>query len=137
MSPAAAILAVDPGRSKCGMAVLTLEGEVLAREVAPVETVAERALLLCRRHGVGRVVLGQGTGSAGVGSALSGILATEGVQIVETPESGTTLAARKLYFAHNPPRGWRRLLPAGLRVPPEPVDAYAAEAIGRRHLGLT
>ena len=130
------ILAVDPGRVKCGLAVLTQEGKVSAREVLGVAELVERVLALCRSEGVTRLVLGTGTGRGEVQARLSAALAGQGVEIVEAPEVGTTLAARKLYFRYNPPRGWRRLIPAGLRVPPEPVDGYAAEAIGRRFLGL-
>ena len=42
--------------------------------------------------------------------------------------------ARELYFREHPPRGWRRLVPTGLQLPPVPVDDYAAILIARRFL---
>jgi hypothetical protein len=50
-------------------------------------------------------------------------------------ERETTLRARALYFADHPPRGWRRLIPLGLQLPPRPIDDYAAILIARRFLG--
>ena len=49
-------------------------------------------------------------------------------------ERETTLRARALYFADHPPRGWRRLIPLGMQLPPCPIDDYAAVLIGRRFL---
>jgi hypothetical protein len=130
------IVAVDPGRDKCGLVVLAQNGEVLARDVVAVSDLPRRVAEECAGRAVRTIVVGGGTGGEAVKTALFGALAAEAVEILAVPEPGTTRAARKIYFQYNPPRGWRRLLPSGLRVPPEPVDGYAAEAIGRRYLGL-
>jgi hypothetical protein len=130
------IVAVDPGREKCGVAVLAGDGEVLARQVVAVGELAGCIRMVCGERDVRAVVVGTGTGHAAVKSALMGALSGKTVEIVDVPEFGTTLAARKLYYRYNPARGWRRLLPVGLRVPSEPLDGYAAEAIGRRYVGL-
>lgn len=34
-----------------------------------------------------------------------------------------------MYWQLNKPHGWRALLPEGLRVPPEPLDGYAAAVL--------
>jgi hypothetical protein len=57
-----------------------------------------------------------------------------GVPVHIIDETDTTYRARALYFAEHPPRGWRRLLPLGLQVPPGPIDDYAAMLIARRYL---
>ncbi|HEY9179775.1 MAG TPA: hypothetical protein VIO32_03585, partial [Candidatus Baltobacteraceae bacterium] len=49
-------------------------------------------------------------------------------------EHNTTYRARALYFADHPPRGWRRLLPLGLQLPPAAIDDYAAMLIARRYI---
>ena len=51
------------------------------------------------------------------------------------PEAGTTLAARQRYWELEPPRGWRRLLPKGLRVPPRDIDDVVAQLLLERHFG--
>ena len=47
---------------------------------------------------------------------------------------GKTVQGRKLYFQENPPKGWKKLIPLGMQVPPVPVDDYAAIVIGRKYL---
>ena len=54
--------------------------------------------------------------------------------IVLINEYRTTDEARKLYFQENPPKGWKKLIPLGMQVPPVPVDDYAAIVIGRKYL---
>lgn len=76
------------------------------------------------------VVVGGGTGSR----ALRERLAALGHTVETAAEEGTSLEARALYFRDHPPRGWARLLPAGMRSPPVPIDDYAAYAIALRWL---
>lgn len=56
--------------------------------------------------------------------------------IVLINEYRTTDEARKLYFQENPPKGWKKLIPLGMQVPPVPVDDYAAIVIGRKYLRI-
>ena len=58
---------------------------------------------------------------------------------IDTPvttvsEELTSRLARERYWEDNPPRGLARLIPLGLRVPPRPVDDYAAVIIAERLL---
>jgi len=46
----------------------------------------------------------------------------------------TTIRARARYFAANPPRGWRRIVPRGMLLPPRPIDDFAAVLIAERFL---
>jgi hypothetical protein len=127
------MLAIDPGREKCGLAVVKRSGEAITHEVTVTPRVPERAAALINEYGVSCVLVGGGTASSQVRTLLIGL---EGIPVLEAPEAGTTLEARGLYYRDHPPRGWQRLLPRGLRVPPEPVDGYAAEAIALRYLGI-
>jgi hypothetical protein len=79
------------------------------------------------------VVVGDGTGSKRVFELLAGLP----VPVRLVTEQGSTLAARLRYFRDHPPRGWRRLLPLSVQVPPEPYDDYAAEVLGEQYLGET
>ena len=49
-------------------------------------------------------------------------------------ERATTLLARRRYFDANPPRGWKRLVPRGMLLPPRPIDDFAAVLIAERLL---
>ena len=52
------------------------------------------------------------------------------------PEKGTTLRARSRYWELWPVRGWQRLLPLGMRMPPVDLDAVAALVMLEDHLGI-
>ena len=76
------------------------------------------------------MALGRGTNAA----ALEAGLRSFGVPVHLVDEYETSRRARELYFRDHPPRGWRRLVPTGLQLPPVPVDDYAAILIARRYL---
>lgn len=132
MPEPAVVLAVDPGRLKCGLAV-GRPGAILARAVVASDRVAEVVGVWTERFGVKRVLLGQGTGSESVHQALAGLPGLPRVEAVE--ETASTLEARRRYFRDHPPRGWRRLLPLSLQVPPVDYDDYAAELLLERAVG--
>jgi RNase H-fold protein (predicted Holliday junction resolvase) len=123
------VLAVDPGREKCGVAVCAAEG-IIAQRVVPTAEVAGLVGRWAAEHGVDLVLVGDRTGGKRVLETIRGLP----VAACLAEEAETTLAARRRYFRDHPPRGWRRLLPLTLQVPPEPYDDYAAALIGERYL---
>jgi hypothetical protein len=123
------VLAVDPGRRKCGVAVVA-DAAVLARHVVARDGLGDLLRSLGRAFALTEAVAGDRTGAAEVIEEMQRAL--PGVPVTPVDEAGTTLEARRLYFAEHPPRGWRRLIPAGLRIPPEPYDDYAAVVLARR-----
>ena len=125
-----AVAGLDPGLSKCGL-VRTDPGRrriVEARVLPPQEALA--CLQRWHTEGLTQVVLGNGTGHRDWRSQLEADLA---VAVVE--EGHTTLAARARYWELEPPRGWRRLLPEGLRLPPRHWDDVVAQLLVERWLG--
>ena len=126
-----AVLGVDPGTRKCGFAVVAQAfGPPLALGVVPTERLVETLQELVARFPVRAVALGGGTHTAPVGKMLAALRLP--VTIVDERE--TTLRARQRYFAANPPRGWRRLVPRGMLLPPRPIDDFAALLIAERLL---
>lgn len=105
-----------------------LERAVTRRDETPA-AVAERL----RRYPGARVVVGDGTGSKAFLDDLrrAGVAARD-VALVD--ERLSSEEARRRYFAENPPRGWRRLLPWTLQTPPVPIDDYVAVILGERYL---
>jgi len=116
------VLAIDPGRSKCGVAVCA-PGEVRARAIVAPQALPALVRDWQDRHRVTLIVVGNRTGSAEV---IAGLRDAVAVPLRTVEEAGTTLRARTRYFAEHPPRGWRRLIPLGLQTPPEPYDDYVA-----------
>jgi hypothetical protein len=78
------------------------------------------------------IIVGSGTSSKETVEEIRAHLPSVGILIVD--ETGTTLRARELYWKHIPRKGWRRLLPASMQVPPDPVDDFAALALVERVL---
>jgi RNase H-fold protein (predicted Holliday junction resolvase) len=124
------VLGVDPGTRKVGFAVLDATGRVLSKGIEGVEGFAGCLVALAKAGPISAVALGRGTNS----EALRDCLAAIGAPVHLVDERETTLRARALYFADHPPRGWRRLIPIGMQLPPEPIDDYAAVLIARKFL---
>lgn len=124
-----AILGIDPGTRKCGYAVVTAPGDPpLELGIAPTEAFAEVVRALAGRHAIRAVALGAGTHATPVRAMLEDL----GLPIRLVDERETTLLARRRYFAAHPPRGWRRLIPSGMLLPPRPIDDFAAVLIAER-----
>ncbi|MBV8637357.1 MAG: pre-16S rRNA-processing nuclease YqgF [Candidatus Eremiobacteraeota bacterium] len=125
------ILGIDPGTRKAGFAIVGRhDGAVIDRGIEAIDELLARAKTLVERHEVETIALGQGTNAHALGAALASL----GVPVRLVDERETTLRARSLYFADHPPRGWRKLIPLGMQVPPRPIDDYAAVLIARRYL---
>ncbi len=123
--------ALDPGRNKCGLVRCNPERTtVIEARIEPAEACLQR-LSAWQREGLEGVVLGDGTGSG----PWPGQLRQLGLAVEVVNERGSTLAARDRYWELLPPRGWRRLLPRGLRLPPRPVDDVVAQLLLERWLG--
>jgi RNase H-fold protein (predicted Holliday junction resolvase) len=123
------VLAVDPGREKCGVAVCDPRG-VLAHRVVTLHDLFRISEEWVKIYQVGAVIVGNGTGY----KRTFDILRPLGIRIEAVAEQGSTLLARRRYFRDHPPRGWRRLLPLSLQVPGEPYDDYAAMLLGEAYL---
>jgi RNase H-fold protein (predicted Holliday junction resolvase) len=124
------VLAIDPGRSKAGYAVLSPSGAVLEAGIERVEALEALVAQLLVKLRISSIAVGQGTN----GRAIRLLVERFELPIFWVDEFETTREARSLYFEEHPPLGWRRLIPLGLQVPSRPVDDYAAIVIARRFL---
>ncbi len=130
--PVSPIAGLDPGRSKCGLVLADLaQRRILEAAILPPEA-SQGLLTRWRERGLTAVVVGNGTGS----DAWSPRLAQLQLERIPIDERGTTLAARDRYWELFPPGRWRRLLPAGLRLPPRDIDDVVAQLLVERHSGL-
>lgn len=130
------VLAIDPGSRKHGLALVCRreEGgcELLWHKVVPADELEEALSEASATAEFHMIIVGSGTRSRTVIEWLRDQHTGIGLLIVD--ETDTTLQARERYWEHNPRRGWRRLLPATLQVPPEPIDDYAALVLAERVL---
>ena len=127
-------LGIDPGRSKTGLALVDAAGSILALHIAHTEHIEVELSAFAGKEQLAGIIMGDGTNSKAIGQAVSKVLAT--VPLALVGEAHSTEEARSLYWQVNPPRGWRKLVPLGMLVPSEPLDAYAAVVQVKRWLAL-
>lgn len=63
MSEHPVVLAIDPGRSKCGVAVVRQDGTSLKRDIVPVEGLQSTVIELITKYAPVAIVCGDGTGA--------------------------------------------------------------------------
>lgn len=125
------IMAIDPGRDKCGVVVMSIDGNIEYQSVVETTTFETVLIELSKKFKFSTIVLGDGTTSKTARQRILSTLPDIHIEVVN--ERHTTEEARKLYWKKNPPRGWRRLLPTSLQVPPVPVDDIAAEVLANKY----
>ena len=127
-------LGIDPGRSKTGLALVDAAGSILALHIAHTEHIEVELSAFAGKEQLAGIIMGDGTNSKAIGQAVSKVFAAVPLGLVG--EAHSTEEARSLYWQVNPPRGWRKLVPLGMLVPSEPLDAYAAVVQVKRWLAL-
>lgn len=127
-----AIVGIDPGRMKCGYAVLYEDGRRAALEVVPTTQIAQRIEHDVHDRDVAAICVGDATTSGTIVRLCRERWPQ--VPLVLVDETNTTLLARRLYYEDHPPRGLLRFVPRGLLVPRADLDGYAAVLIAKRYL---
>ena len=128
------VVGIDPGRAKTGIAVVNESGAIIHREIIAPATLAARLPVWLAQFSIERIALGNSTACDQARAQIESVIANSSVELRVVDETGSTLEARALYWADNPRRGWRALVPLSLQEPPEPVDDYAAVIVARRGL---
>lgn len=127
------VIAVDPGREKCGVAVVDNNG-VLWKKVIDTKDLAAAVAALTKQYQSEIVLIGNGTTGKQAKEAVEQILSGVSVKVLRVEEYRTTDLAKIRYWQENAPQGWRRLLPTSMQVPPVPVDDYVAVILAERYL---
>ena len=112
------ILAIDPGREKTGIAILK-NSDVLEHKIINSEELVQIIKSLLEKYIIKTIVMGNGTSSKKKYDLLKREFIDRDIVLIN--EYRTTDEARKLYFQENPPKGWKKLIPLGMQVPPVPV----------------
>lgn len=129
-------LAIDPGSSKCGLAIVQRDStgklKLIWRAIVPPEDLVESIEESGHKDDFSLIIVGSGTTSKVIVESLR--LWRPSMAILIVDERDTTIQARERYWVHNPRRGLRKLLPATLQLPPEPFDDFAALILAERVL---
>lgn len=124
------VLSIDPGRTKCGIALCTpIEGtdrpRIVFKEIVPTVRVVARIEELIAEHNPGVILLGDGTQSATLRKAVLRVLPAN-LPLELVPEAFSTQRTRMRLQVEWLPKGFLRLIPKGLRPAPKAYDDYVA-----------
>jgi RNase H-fold protein (predicted Holliday junction resolvase) len=125
------ILGFDPGRDKCGVAVVRQDLAVYEHEVVSAEAAIAKIQVWMQQYSIHTLVMGNQTTAKQWQQRLEQALA---VPVTLIDERYSTLEARDRYWAMYPPKGLARLLPQGMRDVPRPIDDIVAIILVERYL---
>ena len=126
------ILAIDPGKEKCGLAVLNPEGKVLAANIVTRLDIAKTVLNFLSQYSIQNIIIGHSASGREVEKEISRLDLK--ANLIYVSEFNSTVEARRRYWQEHTPKGLWRLIPTSFRYPPVPIDDYAAIILGERYL---
>lgn len=127
------ILGFDPGRQKCGLAVMGLDRSLCYHQVIPVQDAIATIQQLRQQFPISLLVMGDQTSSKEWKQKLTDEL-PDPLRIILVDERYSTLEARDRYWQMFPPRGLSRWIPQGIRTISRPIDDIVAILLIERYL---
>ncbi len=126
------LLGFDPGRQKCGLAVMGVDRAVRYQEVVATDRVMDQIQRLRQQFPISLLVMGNQTTAKEWKQKLAAL--PNPLRIVLVDERYSTLEARDRYWQFYPPQGLAVLLPRSLRSIPRPIDDIVAILLIERYL---
>ena len=126
------ILGFDPGKDKCGVAVVDGDRKLLYHQVVLSAETIESIGSLCQQYHVDLLVMGDQTTAKQWKQRLTA--AFPDLPIVLVDERHSSLEARDRYWQMYPPNFLTGLIPQGMRTPPRPIDDIVAIILIERYL---
>jgi len=127
------ILGFDPGRQKCGLAVMGLDRCLYYHEVIPATEAIATIQTLQQQYPISFLVIGDQTSAKEWRQQITAELA-DPLRIMPVDERYSTLEARDRYWQMYPPQGLAKLIPQGIRTLPRPIDDIVAILLIERYL---
>ncbi len=126
------ILGFDPGRHKCGLAIVGLDRSLCYHQVVAAGDVVDHIESLRQTYPISLIVMGDQTGAKLWKQELARL--HEGPNVILVDERYSSLEARQRYWEMFPPKGLKRLLPESMRSIPRPIDDIVAILLIERYL---
>lgn len=117
------VLSIDPGRDKCGLAVVS-RMEVVQKQIVSTERFTATLTGLLNSYRIDEILIGNGTGMGDVRSVVE--QNASGIRTTIVEEAYSSEKARSRYFQENPPKGFKSLLPRSMLFPDSPYDDLVA-----------
>jgi len=126
------ILGFDPGRQKCGLAVMGVDRTIRYHQVVTTETAIPTLQTLREQFPISLLIMGDQTTAKDWKKRLSEL--PNPLRIVMVNERYSSLEARDRYWQMYPPKGIAQLMPQALRKIPRPIDDIVAILLIERYL---
>jgi RNase H-fold protein (predicted Holliday junction resolvase) len=127
------ILGFDPGRRKCGIAIMGLDRTLRYHQVVSTNDAIATVQTLRQQFPISLLVLGDQTTAKEWRQRLTTEL-PDPPSIVLVDERYTSLEARDRYWQMYPPKGLFRFIPHSLRTISRPIDDIVAILLIERYL---
>lgn len=127
------LLAIDPGRDKIGVAILSFAKEEKEKTIVKKEELPEHLDEIFTKYQIKEIVIGNGTGAEEIKEMIVSISTDIVIKFVE--EEFTTEEAQARYLREKPMSNYEKLLRKVISWKvKKPLDDYAALIIGEKHL---
>ena len=127
------ILGFDPGRQKCGIALMGLDRKIHYHQVIAADSVIATIDALRQSFPISQLVMGDQTTAQAWKQKLTQDL-PQPLRIVTVDERYSSLEARDRYWQMYPPQGLDRLIPLGMRGTRRQIDDIVAIILIERYL---
>ncbi len=127
------ILGFDPGRQKCGLAVMGVDRRLYYHQVVAAEKAIATVQTLRQQFPISLLIIGDQTSSKSWKQKFANDL-PDPLRVITVDERNSSLEARDRYWQMYPPKGLIRLIPQGMRTPPRAVDDIVAILLIERYL---
>jgi RNase H-fold protein (predicted Holliday junction resolvase) len=125
-------LGFDPGKDKCGLAIVDANQQPIWHQVVRSAGVLAQLAAIVASEPIALLIMGDQTASKAWKARLAEAFPT--LKMVQVDERYSSLEARDRYWQMYPPQGLARLLPQGMRQPPRPIDDIVAILLVERYL---
>jgi RNase H-fold protein (predicted Holliday junction resolvase) len=125
-------LGFDPGKDKCGLAIVDANQHPVWHQVVQSDGVLAQLAAILTSASIDLLIMGDQTASKIWKARLAAAFPT--LEIVQVDERYSSIEARDRYWQMYPPRGLARLTPQGMRQPPRPIDDIVAILLVERYL---
>ena len=129
------ILGFDPGKDKCGVAIVDGDRVLLYHQVLLTAAVISQISDLSQQYHVNRIVMGDQTTAKQWKQQLSTAFPDLPISLVD--ERYSSLEARDRYWQMYPANFLTKLIPQGMRQPPRPIDDLVAIILIERYLKIS
>ena len=126
------LLGFDPGKQKCGVAVMGLERKLHFQAIVPSADAIAKVGSLLDSYPISLMVMGDQTASKQWKAELQS--AYPDLRIITVDERFSSEEARLRFWEIYPAKGLMKLVPIGMRSPNRPIDDIVAAILIERYL---